>query len=367
MGTRAALAVSLAAVLAECAIGFGASPPPAATRLDPGSRVEGRLGCDEQAIYEVWLPRGHFAHVLVGQRGVDVIVSVLDPQRKVLAERDSLTGAFGVESVHFLAQAAGPYRVVLRVLDPRAVRDRYWIQVDARPAGPQDRRILDAQRAAIEGSRLRSANDAASVPRATASLERARSLWRALGDREEEALAMYELGAVARGRGDNRLAIERFTVGVGLAREAGDRQLEARLTDGIGLTSLFVGDAAGAATVLPRAMTMAHDVEDVQTENEARNSLGWAESLLGHYQRAIEIYREAIAAARARSDRLGEAWPSNGLALAYLRIGERRKALATYERALDLFRSLGDRRGELLALDDVGFVYWSAGDAERAL
>jgi CHAT domain-containing protein len=365
----------LALLAAPAAVLLLASGAPAAAAretsagtLEPGRRLEGRIGGEEQTAYEVRLAKGDFAHVVVDQRGVDLIVSVRDPAGRLVVERDALTGAFGPEVVRFVAPSAGAYRVGLRVLDPHAVRDRFLIRLEARrPARPEDRPVLEAQRQSIEGARLRSIDDAASIPKATAALERAQALWHAAGDRYEEALAFYELGSVARGHGDNPLALKRFLTGLDLARAAGDRQLEARVCDSIGLTKVFIGDAEGAAAVLTRSMALAQSVGDLQTENEARNTLGWAESNLGHYQRAIEIYTQAIAVARSRKDRFGEAWPSNGLALAYLRIGERRKALTTYERALELWRSLEDRRGEVVALEDVGFLYWVAGDASRAL
>lgn len=337
-------------------------------RLEPGRPVEGELGGREEARYEVELAKGQWMHVVAEQRGIDVVVTIRDPRGSVVVERDALTGAYGIESLRVLAASNGTYGVTLRVLDPNAIRDRYAIRiVELRKGRPEDARTLRAQSAAIEGTRLRTAGGSASLARAGVEMERARAIWKALGDREEEALALYELGAIARTRGDNRLALEKYTAGLTVARAAGARQLEARLLDGTGLATLFIGDPAGASEVLGRAIAIAHAAGDVQTENEARNTLGWAESLLGHYQRAIEIYERAIAVARSRQDRLGEAWPTNGLALAFLRVGETRRALATYERALELWREVGDRRGEILALEDLGFLYWSSGDFTRGL
>lgn len=342
-----------------------AHPP---LRLEPGRTVEGELGGREEARYEVELAKGQWMHVVVEQRGIDVVVTIRDPRGSVVVERDALTGAYGIESLRVLAAFNGAYGVTLRVLDPNAIRDRYAIRIaELRNGRPEDARALQAQSAAIEGTRLRTAGGSASLERAGVEMERARAIWKALGDREEEALALYELGAVARTRGDNRLALEKYAAGLDVARAAGARQLEARLLDGTGLATVFTGDPAGAAEVLGRAIAIAHAAGDVQTENEARNTLGWAESLLGHYERAIETYERAIAVARSRRERIAEAWPTNGLALAYLRVGQSSRALATYERALDLWRSIGDRRGEILALEDLGFLYWSSGDFTRAL
>lgn len=362
---------AIAATLVLCRIApgaAGAAGPVLPIPLAPGRPIEAELGGNEEGVYETSLKKGEFLRVDVEQRGVDVVVAVRDPRGRLLVEHDTLTGAYGTETVRVIAAASGAHRVTLRVLDPAAIRGRCVIRVsDPRAARPDDARGIAAQSAALEGARLRNEGGPASLSRAGRALERALLLWRSLGDREEEALTLYELASVARQRGENQLALERYTRAVPVARAAGDRQLEARLHDGVGLTRLFLGDPAGAADVLPKSMALAQSIGDEQTANEARNTLGWAETLLGHYDRAIEIYRVAIAEARKRGERAAEAWPTNGLAFAYLRIGERKKALAIYERALTLWRSIGDRRGEVLALEDIGFLHWSAGDSARAL
>ncbi|HEY6050556.1 MAG TPA: tetratricopeptide repeat protein, partial [Thermoanaerobaculia bacterium] len=302
------------------------------------------------------------------QRGVDVIVGVHDPAGRLLFERDSPRGAYGTDRVHVIAAASGPHRITLRVLDPQTVRGRYSILVEApRHAAAQDRRRIEAQAAAIEGMRLDNERAFSTLARAEERLERAAAMWKALGDRDEEALALYELAGIARRRGDNRKTLERYAAALDASRAAGDKQLEARLLDGIALAKIFSGDPAGASGLLAQSIALARGAGDTQTENEALNTLGWSETLLGRYQKAIELYRRAIALGQSRGDRRSEAWPTVGLALAYLRLGETTKALASYERSLALWESLGDRNGQVVALEDTGFLYWSAGDARRAL
>jgi len=336
--------------------------------LPVGQTVDDELGGDQQRAYDVRLEKGQYLEVAVTQKGVDVIVGVRDPAGRLLFERDSPRGAYGTDRACLVAGAAGLHRITLRVLDPQAVRGRYSIRVEEpRAAGPADRKRVAAQTEAIEGMRLDNEKTSASLARAESRLELAASMWRALGDRDEEALALYELAGIARRRGDNRKNLERYAAALDASRAAGDKQLEARLLDGIALAKIFTGDPAAASGLLADSIALARGAGDLQTENEALNTLGWSETLLGRYQKAIDLYGRAIALGQSRGDRRSEAWPTVGLAFAYLRLGETAKALATYERALSLWESLGDRNGQVVTLEDTGFLYWSTVDSRRAL
>lgn len=361
----------MAALLAILVLAAGpavSAPPTAGQNLPVGQTFDDQLGGDQQRAYEVRLERGQYLEIAVTQRGVDVIVGVRDPAGRLVLERDSPRGAYGTDRAHYVAAASGVHRITLRALDPQTLRGRYSIRVEQpRDAEPADRRRIAAQTEAIEGMRLDNERTSASLARAESRLERAVSMWRALGDRDEEALALYQLGGIARRRGDNRKNLERYAAALEASRAAGDPQLEARLLDGIALAKIFTGDPAAASELLANSIALARGAGDAQTENEALNTLGWAETLLGRYQKAIDLYRRAIALGQSRGDRRSEAWPTVGLAFAYLRLGETAKALATYERALTLWESLGDRNGQIVTLEDTGFLYWSTGDPRRAL
>jgi CHAT domain-containing protein/tetratricopeptide (TPR) repeat protein len=345
-----------------------AADPTIPVPLTAGQIVEGELGDDQRRSYDIRLEKGQYVEIAVTQKGVDVIVGVRDAAGRLLFERDSPRGAYGTDRARLIAATSGVHRITLRVLDPQAVRGRYLIRVEEpRAAGPADRKRLAAQAEAIEGMRLDDERTSASLARAESRIELAASMWKALGDRDEEALALYELAGIARRRGDNRKNLERYAAALEASRAAGDRQLEARLLDGIALAKIFTGDPAAASDLLAQSIALARGAGDPQTENEALNTLGWSETLLGRYQKAIDLYRRAIALGQSRGDRRSEAWPTVGLAFAYLRLGETTKALATYERALSLWESLGDRNGQVVTLEDMGFLYWSAGDARRAL
>src|SRR5262245_16801019 len=67
--------------------------------LDPGAPIEEQLGAGRSHQYRVTLGSGEFIHVVVEQRGVDVEVTVFDPDGKQLLQVDNPIGQYGPESV----------------------------------------------------------------------------------------------------------------------------------------------------------------------------------------------------------------------------------------------------------------------------
>ena len=56
--------------------------------------------------YRIRLKQGQYAHLVVEQRSIDVIVGVFDAAGKSLSEFDSPTGLGGTQQVRFIADAA---------------------------------------------------------------------------------------------------------------------------------------------------------------------------------------------------------------------------------------------------------------------
>lgn len=109
----------------------GPAAAQAPQRLEPGKPVERSLAGRESHTYLISLPARHVLSLVVDQRGVDVVVRVLSPQGKQIAEVDGSTGDQGPEPVKVVALVAGEYRAVLTPLEPKAPGGRYEIRLDA--------------------------------------------------------------------------------------------------------------------------------------------------------------------------------------------------------------------------------------------
>ena len=81
--------------------------------------------------YRIRLKQGEYAHLVVEQRGIDVIIGVFDAAGKSLGEFDSPTGLGGTEQVRFVADATGEYRIVARALKTEAYGGGYAMKIAA--------------------------------------------------------------------------------------------------------------------------------------------------------------------------------------------------------------------------------------------
>src|SRR3954447_8278619 len=98
--------------------------------LEPGKAIERAMAGGEIHEYKVSLEAGQFLHVTVDQRGIDLMVTVLGPDGKRIAEVDSPNGDNGPEPVEVVATATGDYRVEIRPLEKAANRGRYQVKVE---------------------------------------------------------------------------------------------------------------------------------------------------------------------------------------------------------------------------------------------
>jgi CHAT domain-containing protein len=99
--------------------------------------------------YQLALQAEQYFHVVVAQRGVDVVVTLFAPNGKKLSEMDSPNGTVGPEVVTFVTDVAGNYRLEVRALEPAAAPGKYEIKlVELRAARVNDRPLVEAHQLA---------------------------------------------------------------------------------------------------------------------------------------------------------------------------------------------------------------------------
>lgn len=144
----------LASVLFTTSLATGAPPPRrparqegATTRdaavpaqvqtLEQGSAVERVMSSGEAHAYQLKLGAGQFAHLVVGQRGLDVAIRVYGPDGAQAAEVDGPSGMQGPEPVYLMAESAGVYRVEIRPVEEKVARElRGYAEGGASGDGP---------------------------------------------------------------------------------------------------------------------------------------------------------------------------------------------------------------------------------------
>ncbi len=127
--------------------------------LTLGKPIERNLAGNEAHSYKIVLAANQYLHVVVEQRGIDVVVALFAPDGKKIAEVDSPNGTQGEEPVSIVAETAGNYRLEVRSLEPKAPAGRYQVKIEELRTGTQQDKNqiaaqLAAQQAFAEGEQI---------------------------------------------------------------------------------------------------------------------------------------------------------------------------------------------------------------------
>ncbi len=116
------------------------------------------------------------------------------------------------------------------------------------------------------------------------------SLWRQVGDRRQEAIAVFNVGAAWSSLGELAASRRGLDAGLQLARHNGDRALECASLCGLAELALWEGDPAGAAALARSALDLAVAVQARELEGSAWTILGDAHAALGQWAQAAQAY-----------------------------------------------------------------------------
>jgi CHAT domain-containing protein/Tfp pilus assembly protein PilF len=128
------------------------------TSLERGAARSGQLSGDVSDWYSVELAAGQFAEVVVEQRGIDVVVELLDPKQKVVAVFDSDPRPQGQEHAAFVAHSDVTFALRVKPRYPRLPAGRYEIRLaEVRAADERDVALDEAYRLSTEAAALKEA------------------------------------------------------------------------------------------------------------------------------------------------------------------------------------------------------------------
>lgn len=381
---RGALALALLLVsgtLAQARTGFASSaaqasaPPRSAAQgareertLEPGTQIESELAGGVSHSYRVALTPGQYLHVSVGQRGVDVVVSLRGPDGATLAEMDGQRGMAGVEELSWEAAGTGWHVIEVRAKAQAAANARYEVRAQkAAAATKRDLARVAAQRLFMEAMRAEAEARGAGLERAIGKYGEAAGQWRAAEDRKWEGQALQNIGNAYRNSSQFEKAADSYARALAVRRGINDREGEAATLNGLGTLYWRQSQNEKAREYYERALAIWRESGNRYGEGAALHNLGNVHSNLSQHERAREYFERALALRRETGDGEGEAATLNGLGTLYLRQKKSEKALAYYEQALAIRREKKDRDGEGQVLTNLGIVYSNLSQNEKAL
>jgi len=255
----------------------------AIARLEPGKPVETELAGGQTHEYCIELPASQYFHVVVDQRGIDVVVALWGPNGNQIAEVDAPNGAYGPESLAVVVDTAGTYRVAVRSLEKNVPAGKYEIRVaELRTATEQDRQLIQAQAAVAEGKALLEKPSAASLKRAL--------------EKGGEALAQFQTAA--------------------------DESEEVGALDLLATANWMSGNAKEALGQMEQLVALLRKLDKPADLAGALNNLSVLYSTLGMPEPALDTYREALDLVRKLHNRSGEAFVLGNIGIIYFALGE---------------------------------------------
>ncbi|MBO0783947.1 MAG: hypothetical protein J2P37_34505, partial [Ktedonobacteraceae bacterium] len=204
-------------------------------QLDVGKPIERELAGGQAHYYKIGVEAGNYLHLIVDQRGIDVVVALYGPEGKKMIERDSPNGTYGPEPISVIADISGSYRLEVRSLEKDAPAGRYEVRIAyLRTATTQDHSRLMAESGYADGYLLESQGNIESLRKAIEKYEEAFGLYKTAGVLQGEGDTLDRIGRIHSLLGENLKALEYFNQALLQRRAAGDLRGEAKTLNFIG-------------------------------------------------------------------------------------------------------------------------------------
>ncbi len=337
--------------------------------LEPDRPVH-RVLTAEQLVLGVDAAVGDFVRIVVEQQEVDLVLALAGPGGKVLAERDSPTGAAGEEELSWVAERGGLHLLTLRRADVEAPAGALEARLAARrPATAEDRRFARAEALAYEALLLSIGGDPQAHDEALTGFQRAADLWCELGVEAQARRGATVLYQLAGRHHLQRPEVAEGLLGVALDlwRWLGDRVEEAKTLNRLGMVQRSLGDHLRALATWQHALELRRQAGDFEGEARTLTNLGAQWNSFGEAQRALDAHHQALAIwDRLGGDRRDRAATFNSLGLVYRNLGDYPAARRYYERALKLVRRHENRQREATTLNNLAWTHHLAGELRLA-
>ena len=149
--------------------------------LKIGQKLERQINGRKVDIYSLKLKKGEFVQVEILQNGIDVTVKVFNPNKQQLIERDAPNGMHGAETISFIAQSNGIFRVQIKPADEKAKIGNYTIEFKAeRQPRENDLLRIKTEQAFADSIKLRDQQTPESIKAMLPKLEEGVAGWRKL-------------------------------------------------------------------------------------------------------------------------------------------------------------------------------------------
>lgn len=336
--------------------------------VEVGAHITRSTAGGKEDTFILRLTRSQFVRVVVGQKDVDVSVTLLAPTGARLAHVNSAYGVQGPDTLIWVSSYSGDYSIKVTCDDKARAGGEYDISIaELRSARPDDQKRIVAQRLYDEADQLVKRGTGAAKLLAIKKYEQALTIRRQAGDQTEEAATLNAIGDIAGGLGRTKEALDRFNQALALARKLGDRAAEGLSLNNLASAYYSTGEVDKSREHFTEALAIAEALGNREWQSSTLNNIGALFDGISERQKALEYYDRALSISRALGDADGEANTLNNIGLVNRHIGKMQVALDHYNKALEMCRERKNLAGQALSLNNIGAAYFQMGDAQKAI
>ena len=403
------------AICSSASLNFSQTPEKKEiTTLESGKQIEREIAGGEKQMFQINLNPNQYAKAIVNQRGIDVVVRLLDANNKPVVDFDSDPRINGTETIELTAQNAGNYQLTIEPKQKNAPKGIYQIRLtEVRAATAKDFALGEARKLLTESIKLWRAGDyekafqsaekalaiqqreqGAAHPDFATVLTTIANIYSDQGD-YEKAVSFYErsleikekvlgkddislsailnnLGTVYKDKGDYVKAEALFHRALAIREQwlEPNHLLIASVLNNLGILSFNRGDLAKAETYYRRTLEIREKALGPETA-EVATSLNNLANIFSEHSKAEPLYLRALAIREKilPTDHPDIAQSLYNLATLYGGEGNYAKAEPLCRRAFEIFeKSLGENHPLTSAsLNLLAVIHKNTGDFDGAV
>jgi CHAT domain-containing protein len=188
---------------------------------------------------------------------------------------------------------------------------------------------------------------------AIAKYKEALPLWREIGDRDQEAHTLINIGSVYDDIGSKKEAIEFYSQGLSISKATNNQEQQARALNLIGVVFDYAGEKQKALEFYTQALVARRRASDRDGESLVLNNIASIHDELGNKEEALSFYKQAVFAAKNEVDADQASRSANGIGSILYSLGDKKKALLFIKNAFDIARRIDDRSEQFSSIMNV--------------
>ena len=335
--------------------------------LKLNTKIESEIGGGQTHFYKIKIQAGNCARLIVLQKGIDLTITVKNPDGKIVTAVDRPNGSFGRETVTFTSEVEGEFSILISPLFSYLSPEKYSILLSGISAPTKSDDLRNhAEKLMTEGENLRVAGennaDSEKLARAFEKFHEASAIWQNLGDVYEQAVADYGLGWTFIQQGKYDKATISFSKGLQIAQTLGDEYAQTINYAGIGWSEFYSGNFETAVFDFNIALEWARKNNYQSQIARALFGLGNIAYMSKNYPDALEMLNKCVRIRRQLKEQNSENLTLITIAKVLIRQKRGGEAIEHLHRLLGLLEKSKNEKGKGEVLITLGWAYYSLGE-----